>query len=285
MNLHGFPRKLFLKIFRHINLGDILIRHHWVGAFIRLHSFKHKGYWWHGKNREKSTILAFHDVIPRHNGGVVIEIGGHIGYFSLIFSDLVGSNGRVFVFEPGSNNIPYIRRNTANNETIILIEEAVSDREGEVEFYEEDLTGQNNSLLSDYEIFDDNLLNAGVKGFQRKVKVISTTTLDSFWAEQGFPNVDFIKVDVEGAEEQVLRGGVNLISSSKPNLMVEVTRNKELIFKQMQNMSYYMCKPEGQPIEKDTQMDGNVFFFPSIDARDEFVAKRNIVDPTFQTIV
>jgi FkbM family methyltransferase len=50
------------------------------------------------------------------SGETIVEIGGHIGYLSIYLSDLVGPQGRVYVFEPGPNNIPYIRKNIAERQ-------------------------------------------------------------------------------------------------------------------------------------------------------------------------
>lgn len=248
MMLNNYFRKLFLKIFFHINPGDISIKHHWVESPVKLHSFKHKGYWWHGKRREKETILSFLEIIPK--GGGVMEIGGHIGYFTLIYSYLVGETGRIWVFEPGKNNLPYIRKNIAQLRNITLIEKAVSDSEGVVNFYTENLTGQNNSILPDYSVFDKNLQNSGVAEIKRQIEVVESTTIDAFWLKEACPKIHFIKIDVEGAELNVLRGGSKLLSELKPVLMVEVTRQKEAVFKLMQDAGYIMCYPDGQMIEK-----------------------------------
>lgn len=68
MILKNYLRKLFLKLFFQINPGDVSIKHHWVKLPVKLHSFKHKGYWWYGKKREKNTILSFFEVVPKGGG-------------------------------------------------------------------------------------------------------------------------------------------------------------------------------------------------------------------------
>jgi predicted O-methyltransferase YrrM len=92
---------------------DAKMQHHWVpNTKFKLNTFKHKGYWYHGKSREHETMMIFRNLIKENN--VVVEVGGHIGYISIFFSHLVGVNGRVIVFEPGTNNLPYITDNIKN---------------------------------------------------------------------------------------------------------------------------------------------------------------------------
>ena len=56
-------RRAGVQIFRRINPGDISIRHHWTGEPFRLHSFRHKGYWYHAASRERATMIAFAQLI------------------------------------------------------------------------------------------------------------------------------------------------------------------------------------------------------------------------------
>jgi hypothetical protein len=49
-------RHALVPLFRWVNPGDITIRHHWTGERIVLQSFRHKGYWFHGKDRERESM-------------------------------------------------------------------------------------------------------------------------------------------------------------------------------------------------------------------------------------
>ena len=128
-------------------------------------------------------------------GDTVVEIGGHIGFISQYFSRLVGESGRVIVFELGSNNLPYTEKNP-KNDNIWLEEMAVSDKPGEAFFYEDNITGQNNSLLSDYKNADDVSISHSEKLIKTK-RGVKVTTLDEYLAEKKIP-CDFIKIDIEG---------------------------------------------------------------------------------------
>jgi len=97
-------RRLAINLLYRVNPGDVTIRHQYTGEKIRLHSFRHKGYGAHGRDREKNSMRIFPQLI--RSGDLVIEIGGHIGYISTYFAGLAGPDGKVVVFEPGPNNLP-----------------------------------------------------------------------------------------------------------------------------------------------------------------------------------
>src|SRR5216684_3285865 len=81
-------RSIVLRFLRRVNPGDMTIRHHYTNDRFKLHSFRHRGYWYFGKHREYETMSLFPEIIA--DGDFVVEIGGHIGYMSLYFAHLVG---------------------------------------------------------------------------------------------------------------------------------------------------------------------------------------------------
>jgi hypothetical protein len=108
--------------------ADIRITNPWTKHSLFLNSFHHKGYWFFRKVRENATMRMLAKCITP--GDTVLEIGGHIGFISQYLSQLVGRSGRVIVFEPGSNNLPYIRKNLRELPNVTLEEVAVSDQCG-----------------------------------------------------------------------------------------------------------------------------------------------------------
>ncbi|MGV2435747.1 MAG UNVERIFIED_CONTAM: hypothetical protein LVT10_13450 [Anaerolineae bacterium] len=86
-----------------MTLVILAIRHHFTQQPFRLHSFKHKGYWFHGAKREQSTMALFAKLI--NPGDVVVQTRGHIGYIAVYFSHFVGdvsafANGNHFCLHP-----------------------------------------------------------------------------------------------------------------------------------------------------------------------------------------
>ena len=158
-----------------VNPGDITIRHQWTGHPVRLHSFKHKGYWYHGANRERDTMIAFAQLIKP--GDVVIEVGAHIGYIAMWLARLVGPTGQLIACEPGSNNLPYLRKNLSPFDQTSIREVALAENSGELPFMEEDFTGQNNSLLTDGEQLKGNLEHVRMHT-QTHIRTVQALTLD-----------------------------------------------------------------------------------------------------------
>ena len=61
-----------------------------------LYAFRHRGFWAHGRYRERRSMLLFAKLIKP--GDIVFDVGGHIGHMAMYFSKLVSDNGRVVVF-------------------------------------------------------------------------------------------------------------------------------------------------------------------------------------------
>ncbi len=258
MNLYNlkFLRVIALPILKKFSF-DTMIKHHWVpNTKLKLNTFKHKGYWYHGKSREYDTMMIFKDLINENN--VVVEVGGHIGYISIFFSHLVGNNGSLVVFEPGSNNLPYINENIEyspfKNHTIKQV--AVGQEVGMATFYEDDLTGQNNSLVRDFDGFKNNSKNSFVEA-RIQEKTVKVTTLDLEFEDK---NVDVIKIDIEGGEWPAILGAEKLIKTQKPILMVEIQADQNNIFQFMKRYSYIGFNVKKNIITQSDELKGNIFW-------------------------
>jgi FkbM family methyltransferase len=252
-----FLRKIVLPIFSKINPGTIHIRHHYTKDVLFLHSFRHKGYWFYGKKREVNTMLLFSKLI--HNGDTVFDIGGHIGYMTLYFSQLIGATGSVYVFEPGQNNLWYLRKNVADKKNVFVVAKGVGDFDGQLDFYTENLTGQNNSFVENYHVLDENSKNSFVKPkiVSDKVEVVR---IDSFIKSHSLkPNL--FKIDVEGYEFEVLIGMESILDLFHPILMVEVTRNHEQLFNLLIKHDYVCYNSLLNKITSFKEMTLNTFCF------------------------
>jgi FkbM family methyltransferase len=245
-----FLRKVVIKALSLFPI-DVVIRNPWTSHKLRLNSFRHKGYWFYRSEREKLTMQLFSDYIKP--GDTVVEVGGHIGFITQYFSQLVGPAGKVYVFEPGSNNIRYIRANTASLSNVTVVEKAVSNASGELAFYEDDITGQNNSLLPDYKNLDGVARSHGLKA-NRIARTVQVVTLDDVLNGE---KVDFVKIDIEGYELQALQGAAETLSSVS-KLMVEVTENNQKVFELLRNRGFALYEENGQEIKGDS-FRGNVF--------------------------
>lgn len=143
-------------------------------------------------------------------GDVFYDIGANAGFFSLLGSRCVGPEGRVFAFEPLVEDVRSIRAQLDLNDVshCIVIEAAVADRSGWIEFCEgaENSTGHVNPREG--------------PGHDVSAIQVKAVTLDDF--VKTFPSPDFIKMDVEGAELLVLRGARSMLAGKRPpNMLIE----------------------------------------------------------------
>lgn len=143
-------------------------------------------------------------------GMTVIDIGAHHGYYSLYFAKCVGPTGRVFSFEPVPENFALLRKNILLNNIswIETFPDALFSCTKDISFAAPD-----ESLAS-----GDGSLVEGRGGRQILVHAV---TLDSFCTPAQI-RPDVIKMDVEGAELDVLLGAREIITRYSPKLLIEL---------------------------------------------------------------
>lgn len=262
-------RSLGIPLLKAIAERDITITHHWVpGRRVRLNAFRHKGYWFHGNRREPGVMASLARLVGP--GDTVIDVGGHIGYVSLYLAHLVGPTGHVFVFEPSPDNLRYLTVNTKAVAPIEIVRKAVSDSNGHAQFFTENLTGQNSTLIENYAHFENTRRSARIDERYRPLDV-ETTTLDAFVAERGI-RPDFIKVDIEGAEALAVRGMGAVLAAHHPRLMVEVTRDEEEVMGLLRRAGYAACDSRLRPLPEGASTGPNRFFLPDAAELDQAVS-------------
>ncbi|MEK7075245.1 MAG: FkbM family methyltransferase [Patescibacteria group bacterium] len=145
---------------------------------------------------------------------VFFDLGANYGYYSLLASKLVGSQGKVFSFEPDPENFIFLKKNKREN--ISILNKAVTDLNGVVDFYTKRLAKDKMNSAIDIE----NSRISSKDELYRKITVESIT-LDDFCSKNKiYP--DFIKIDVEGAEEKVLKGAQEILKNQSPIIAMEV---------------------------------------------------------------
>ena len=134
-------------------------------------------------------------------GDTVVDVGAHIGYFTLLFSRLVGKDGRVYAFEPNPGNYQLLKMNIEANEcrNVIIEQKAVSDRTGTSRLKYGMICGANAG--SDSCISDDSL-------------PVETVSLDEYFGDEKV-QISFLKMDIEGHELSALRGAARTIERSE----------------------------------------------------------------------
>lgn len=247
MKLHelNLLRRLVLPVFARLNPGDVTIRHHFTGDRIRIHSYRHKGYWYHGPRREAETMRRFRELTPR--GATVLDVGGHVGYVALYLARLAGPRGHVYVFEPGRNNLPYLKHNVRESANVTVVAKAAGRRTERRMLYLEGISGQNNSLVPDFGVFRTNRARAFAPKAEPQGEVVEVVALDDFCRGRSIrPAV--IKVDVEGFELEVLQGASSIIRDALPLLMVEIQTGHRQILQFARQRGYLLFTPSGRPV-------------------------------------
>lgn len=128
-------------------------------------------------------------------GMVMMDVGAHLGEYTLLAAEIVGKTGQVHAFEPQASLFPIVKKNIETNgfDQVIANCCAVSDKEGEVEF----AVCPEPSVSSIRKITD--------KSENAEIVRVPTTSLEHYWGDRGTP-INLIKVDVEGAEKFVFEG-------------------------------------------------------------------------------
>lgn len=142
-------------------------------------------------------------------GMTVLDIGADIGYYTLLFAKLVGCEGRVFSFEPVLKAKQYLESNIQLNafENIRVLDFALFDKAG---------------LACLEQPFFKSKLNLSKGHCQKNDIMVEMKVLDEWHAQERIGHLDFIKIDVEGAEFNVLYGMKNVLRSYHPGILVEV---------------------------------------------------------------
>ena len=164
-------------------------------------------------NFELEELTYFKKYIKK--GDVILDIGSNIGLHALYASKLTGSDGKVFAFEPVKKTYMRLAENIGLNnfKNIKHFNLAISDVSGEAEITtSKDGYDAWNSMAA--------ATNEDEKNFIKEK--IQTQTLDHFISTNvGSTKIDFIKIDTEGWELNVLKGGESYLKNNDPIIMVE----------------------------------------------------------------
>jgi FkbM family methyltransferase len=164
----------------------------------------------HGCYEPHLTSLVLPFLKP---GMTVFDIGANIGYYTVLMARRVGPTGTVHAFEINEKVIDLLEENVqfANIRNVKIIKRAVAGTTGQREFFVPATGDEAEGSLTKSERYD-----------AITTVEVPSVSLDDYVRENQIEQVDFIKIDVEGAEYEVFEGAKNLLSSpKKPVIMFE----------------------------------------------------------------
>ena len=156
-------------------------------------------------------------------GMIVFDVGANIGEWTLTMANGVGTQGRVYSFEPTPFLFDALKKTVVANQfnQVIVSPYALSDKSKTMDFYiqydENELLDARLSRLGSPADFKE-WITDGKKAKKIQVKTI---TLDEFAVKEKLERLDFIKIDAEGYESAIVEGGLTVLKKFRPNLILE----------------------------------------------------------------
>ena len=188
---------------------------------------------------EREMLTGSYDTVSQsiisrflHEGDTGIDIGANIGALSLAMVKAVSPSGQIYAFEPGKILFRRLQKNIELNSSIqnniVLVDQGLSNTEGELYWHESPLReNRGNACLN---------TEKGTDGVSAPV-----TTLDTYFAKRDISRLAFIKIDVEGMEREVIEGGIEMIKAVKPiiyyeSYLVVETNRGEPVLREIESM-------------------------------------------------
>ena len=144
-------------------------------------------------------------------GDVVFDLGAHQGFLAMLAGKLVGDQGKVYAFEASPTNFSRMTRNIQLNDVrnCTAIHAAVCDHSGTIEF--------SNSVHDN----SNTLVHSSPYFINQPAVVVPAVSVDECVRQRELQPPDFMKIDVEGAEYDALKGAECVLSRKRPLLYLE----------------------------------------------------------------
>ncbi len=192
-------------------------------------------------------------------GKTVWDVGAHVGYQTFAFAKIVGAHGKVVAFEPNPNNVEWLKKNVDINpdikDRIIVRSDALSNKIEKIKFNISKTTNDATSSGGYIASLTPPLPDSSYENFS--TITIDAISIDELLSENGsaekLPKPDLLKIDVEGAELNVLLGAKATIENLKPKLIIEIHTIPMMLY-----VSDFL-KSAGYKLEIIDENDNNIF--------------------------
>lgn len=168
------------------------------------------------KSHDSEIRLAKFLIRHLKDGTTFFDVGAHLGYFSLLAGQLTGPSGKVISWEASPTIFAQLKKNVEAFPFINIHNQGMAAEKGDMIFFEFPM------LYSEYNSLNSTQYQKASWYAKAKPKEINikTTSLDEFVKGSTLPP-DMIKIDVEGAEAEVIKGGFRIFSDHKPVIIME----------------------------------------------------------------
>ncbi|MDQ6950342.1 MAG: FkbM family methyltransferase [Mariprofundales bacterium] len=183
---------------------------------------------------EPGDVVAVRRLL--RSGDVVIDVGANVGQYALMAATAVGDNGAVYAFEPSPNILTKLRRNRKLNEltNLQIVPSAVGSKSEFGNFYPAE--GYNEGIGS---LVYQGGSDAGMRS-ETPIQV-EVITLDDFCNNNAINRVDFIKIDAEGYDFEVLKGAEYTLQTNQDIVvMVEMVEQEADIYHLCVKIEHFM---------------------------------------------
>lgn len=159
-----------------------------------------------------ATTDAYLHFAKLTRGDIVLDLGAYAGIASILFSKLAGNAGRVISYEPDPENLEAAKLNLAAHQehsglsNVRLHPHAIWSHENGLEFSSDGNMGSSASQI------------VGKRG---RVHRVQTVTLDGIMRDNNLEAITFIKMDIEGAEVEVIANSLDLLKEFRPAIVME----------------------------------------------------------------
>jgi FkbM family methyltransferase len=167
-----------------------------------------------GEIFEKDLSEAVVLDLNKHHHPVFVDIGCNVGFITTYVASLV-PRVKIYAFEPGPHQRSLFEKTLSANpelkRAVSFFPIALASEKGSAKFvshFTQDSSG-------------DGFLDTGRAG-EGKIINVPTTTLDIWWQESKYPNVNVIKIDTEGSELIILKAGEELLKRCRPTIYLEI---------------------------------------------------------------
>ena len=186
---------------------------------------------------DRNIGMIIEEIARKYPYDTMTDIGANVGLFSVVLGCAVRAEGRVISAEPVPINALRAKANFELNRlsNVQLVNAAVGSAEGTIQL----------NLANDL-AYPSLIQVAESRGSGESIEV-QLRTLDSLWYEIGSPEVRFVKIDVEGAELDVLRGAVQMLRCTQPVFLLESNSANSLedLRKELEPIGYRFIQPPG----------------------------------------